>query len=180
MLNYLVEKYGYHSFITTTSRPMRPNEKDGLEYHFVTEEDFLNKIKESKFVEYISYKVVSKDGINSLWYYGTEKQYFKEDTKQVLILDPIGASKLKDLFSSSLVTIVFLDSNEIIRKQRNISRGDYEELKFINRNIRDIERMKNSNIFAFSKEVSYTFVNDFENKKDFYLAIDNFMKKNSK
>lgn len=38
--------------ITTTTRLMRPTEKQGQPYYFISQEEFLKKIKEKKFLEY--------------------------------------------------------------------------------------------------------------------------------
>ncbi|EMF8697634.1 guanylate kinase, partial [Acinetobacter baumannii] len=36
----LTEKYGFNRIVTTTSRPKREGEVDGLHYHFVTQTEF--------------------------------------------------------------------------------------------------------------------------------------------
>jgi len=38
--------------ITTTTRPMRPTEKRGQPYYFISRDKFIKKIKEKKFLEY--------------------------------------------------------------------------------------------------------------------------------
>jgi guanylate kinase len=38
--------------ISTTTRPMRPAEKDGVDYFFVTKEEFLKDIDEGYFLEW--------------------------------------------------------------------------------------------------------------------------------
>jgi len=51
--------------ITTTSRIPRPDQKDGVDYHFITPENFKEKIENNEFVEYNFYA----DN-----YYGVEKK----------------------------------------------------------------------------------------------------------
>ncbi len=41
--------------ITTNSRPMRPGEREGEDYHFVTREEFERLIGEDAFVEWVEY-----------------------------------------------------------------------------------------------------------------------------
>ena len=41
--------------ITTNSRPMRPGEAEGTDYHFVSREDFEKLISEDAFVEWVEY-----------------------------------------------------------------------------------------------------------------------------
>ena len=38
--------------ISATSRPPRGEEKDGVDYYFLSEEDFRQKIEEDAFIEY--------------------------------------------------------------------------------------------------------------------------------
>lgn len=56
-------------FLTTTTRPPRPGEKNGIDYHFVSREDFEKMIKNNEMVEYNVYA----DN-----YYGTEKTRLDE------------------------------------------------------------------------------------------------------
>lgn len=51
--------------VSTTTRNPRPNEKNGVHYHFVKEEDFLQKIQNKEFLEWA--KVHNQ-------YYGTTKK----------------------------------------------------------------------------------------------------------
>lgn len=53
------------NFITTTSRPPRPGEKNGRDYFFVSKDEFEKMIKEKKFIEHNFYAGN---------YYGTEKE----------------------------------------------------------------------------------------------------------
>ena len=50
--------------ISHTTRPIRPNEKDGLNYYFISEEEFQSLLDKREFLEYA--KVYNN-------YYGTSK-----------------------------------------------------------------------------------------------------------
>lgn len=41
--------------VTTTSRPMREGEKEGVDYHFVTRSEFEKLLAEDQFVEWVEY-----------------------------------------------------------------------------------------------------------------------------
>ncbi len=60
-------------FVTTTSRPPRPGNKNGVDYFFVSKERFEEGIKSQEFLEYNVY---------SGNYYGTEKKRMDEALKQ--------------------------------------------------------------------------------------------------
>jgi guanylate kinase len=40
---------------SATTRPRRPDEVDGREYHFLTEAEFLRRVEEGEFLEHVSY-----------------------------------------------------------------------------------------------------------------------------
>ena len=41
--------------VSMTTRPIRPGEKDGVEYHFVSKEEFERRIKLFRIYDYTSY-----------------------------------------------------------------------------------------------------------------------------
>lgn len=61
----------YNQIITTTTRPPRRYEKDGIDYHFISSIDFAEKVLNGDFIEAVSF--------NS-WFYGTDINELKEDT----------------------------------------------------------------------------------------------------
>ena len=60
----LIEKESLQRIVTSTTRSPRQGEIDGLDYHFLTPDDFKTKIKEDAFYEYATVH-------NN--YYGTQK-----------------------------------------------------------------------------------------------------------
>ena len=42
----LIEKYNLKKLVTYTTRSMRVHEVNGKDYHFITKEEFINKMKE--------------------------------------------------------------------------------------------------------------------------------------
>ncbi len=61
--------------ITTTSRPMRPGEKQGREYYFLSKQEFQRRIRKGFFLEYI---FMPSRGV----YYGTERLKIEQALKQ--------------------------------------------------------------------------------------------------
>lgn len=70
--------------ISITTRPKRSGEIDGSDYHFRSEDEFLQMINDDKFYEYN--KFVD-------WYYGTIVNNFYN--KQLFIMTPEGIDKIK-------------------------------------------------------------------------------------
>tara|TARA_X000000368_G_scaffold339459_1_gene277565 strand:+ start:96 stop:671 length:576 start_codon:yes stop_codon:yes gene_type:complete len=86
--------------ISHTSRKIRPNEKNGVDYYFVTDEEFLDSIKKEDFVEW---------SFHFDCYYGTSKSQIQNsiDKKIPLLLevDVKGALNIKKLFPNQTVSI---------------------------------------------------------------------------
>ena len=86
--------------ISHTSRKIRPNEKNGVDYYFVTNEEFLDSIKKEDFIEW---------SFHFDYYYGTSKSQIQNsiDKKIPLLLevDVKGALNIKKLFPNQTVSI---------------------------------------------------------------------------
>ena len=54
--------------VTTTSRPIRDNEVNGVDYNFLTLEEFQNGIDNNKFITHKSFRG---------WFYGLDKNSIK-------------------------------------------------------------------------------------------------------
>ena len=122
--NYLEKKYEIKRVVTTTSRPMRDGEIDGIDYHFVTREEAINSIKNGEFIEYAKYKVAN----NETWIYGTKISDIDTSKTSLIVLNPIGYKKLKSLYKDKVLG-VYLKPSSIKRVFRILKRdkGDYKQ-----------------------------------------------------
>ena len=111
----LAKKHNITKIVTYTTRAMRVNETNGIDYNFVSVDDFAKLTQEDFFVETTYY--------NSN-YYGTAKKDIKDD--KCIILDPNGLKSFIALNDSSIISI-FLSSDEQKRYERMINRKDSEE-----------------------------------------------------
>lgn len=112
ILKILMEKYGMKKLVTYTTRNMRVNEVDGVDYHFITKEDFMEKAESGFFFETIEYN-------NN--YYGTAKNDFSND--KAVILEPNGLYKYID-DAKDQIKIVVLKCEENVLRNRMIFRQD--------------------------------------------------------
>ena len=111
----LQKKYGLSKAITTTTREKRVGETDGVEYFFISKEEFQKRLSENKFVE------------SSLYngnYYGCGIEQVADD--KVVVLDPNGLHSFKKLKNKNIVTFLLI-ADETTRKERMALRGDKEE-----------------------------------------------------
>ena len=135
--------------ISHTTRKPRPNEINGKDYQFVSEQEFSDLVKEKNFFEYATI-------FNN--YYGTLKKPVLEllsQGKDVLFdIDWQGTQQLKKVKDLSMVTFFILPPNIQALKERLLNRHEGQE--------KLIEKRMNK----FNEEVShwneynYVFVND--------------------
>lgn len=119
VVNKLITLHGYKKVVTYTSRPMRKGEKQDITYHFISDEDFHQKINDNFFAEWKIYHTEFGD-----WYYGTAlKDLENADDKTVIILTPDGYRDVIDKLSSKPKSIYLYANNSTI-KDRLTSRGD--------------------------------------------------------
>lgn len=111
----LMHKYDIKRVITTTTRPMRKGEVDGVDYYFVNKERFHEMIKEDLFVEYTTYN----DNL-----YGSLKSEVADN--KVIAIEPNGMRAYVSLNDPRIV-VFYLDVCEKIRRERMLMRGDNPE-----------------------------------------------------
>lgn len=117
VLNKMLKR-GYESITTYTTRPRRRKEpKDA--YHFISEEEFLQKIKSDFFAEWSSYTTTK-----GKWYYGSAREdYINASDNTVVILNPYGLNQIKNTTDIHIKSIyIYANLNTI--KERLNQRGD--------------------------------------------------------
>lgn len=103
--------------VSATTRSPREGEVDGINYHFLTKENFLQRVSENDFLEYA--EVYGN-------YYGTPKSNVEEildSGKDVILeIDIQGALKVKEQSEDGVFIFILPPSMEEL-KQRIIKRG---------------------------------------------------------
>ena len=134
--------------ISYTTRKMRQGEENLKDYHFVSNDDFLNKIKLGHFIEY---QAVYNN------YYGTTYESIKEinDTGKdaILEIDYKGMLSIKRALPNA-VSIYILPPNIKELEKRLVNRG-LDEKDVIRRRISEA-----SHELKFSRFADFTIVND--------------------
>ena len=117
----LLQKYGIQKVVTHTTRPIRHNEIDGVDYHFVSDTMFQTLKKQDAFVETTHYNE---------YYYGTS---FKElGNNKVVTVDPNGLHVFVALKNPRYITF-FIEASETTRINRILIRG--QDLAFAKQRI---------------------------------------------
>jgi len=134
--------------VSHTTRAMRDGEKEGVDYHFVKQEEFLSMVDGGDFLEHA--KVFDN-------YYGTSQKHVEQQLLQgldvILEIDWQGARQVRKQFPDSLSVFILPPSSEAL-KDRLQNRGqDNEEI--INRRMKDAV-----NEMSHYAEFDYIIVND--------------------
>ena len=136
-LKKLVEKYNYIPIISTTTRPIREGEKNGVDYNFISKEEFNWKIAKDMFLEYRSYNTLFND-IPDTWYYGTEKQELDPKKIYISVLDFDGAREVQKYYGRDNTIIIYISCPDLIRENRAKQRGSFDQTEW-DRRLKDDE-----------------------------------------
>lgn len=102
IINYLLTQgLNLRFSISATSRFPRGNEKDGVEYYFLTPEQFRAKIKDGEFLEY--------EEVYTDKFYGTLKceveRILNEGNNVVFDVDVVGGCNIKNYYGDKALSI---------------------------------------------------------------------------
>ena len=106
--------------VSATTRPMRPGEADGVNYHFISRESFLDMVRKGEFLEYDEHH----DNL-----YGTLFSAVKDATEKghvVLDIEPNGAMNVRRRYPDAILIFIMPPSWEAL-EARLRGRGDTPE-----------------------------------------------------
>ena len=131
IVNFLLGEIKQLSFsISACSRPKRINEVDKVDYHFLSVDNFQERIKKGHFLEW--------EEVYTNQFYGTLKEevnrIWKEGKTVIFDLDVIGGIKLKKKYKSKCLSIFIMPPCISVLKERLAARGSENTLT-LNRRI---------------------------------------------
>lgn len=139
------------SSISMTSRKRAETEQEGIDYYYVSKEEFENKIKEDFFLEYAI--------VHNNDYYGTPKKNVIENLNKgynvILEIDIEGALKVKEKINNVLCIFILPPSMQEL-KNRLYKRNRESEDKILSRfkkAYQEINSIKNYNYVVVNDEV---------------------------
>lgn len=105
LVKYLLESINELEFsVSCATRQPRPNEKNGVDYYFITPEEFRKKIKNDEFAEW---EEVYTDS-----YYGTLKseieRIISKGNSVIFDIDVIGGINLKKIYPKNSLSIFIM------------------------------------------------------------------------
>jgi len=167
----------WHNIVSFTTRPIRDNEVDGVDYHFISNEEFAEKVLNGDMLEATFFND---------WHYGTAKSALFNGIN-VGVFDPAGFTALTEHPPEDVIVIGFyITCPDRIRLMRSLAREDDPDIKEIIRrygtdeeDFTDFELnpyIKEGNILSNSNrtELAQNLVYITNNVNDIWADIDKF------
>lgn len=113
------ESLGLHNIVLYTTRPIRAGEKDGVEYHFVSEEEMYQIQEQGRIIELRTY-----DTCLGRWHYFTaDDKNINLDTDNYIMIGTIESfRKTKEYYGDERVIPIMICLDDGIRLQRALDR----------------------------------------------------------
>lgn len=133
----VINKFNFTKITQHTSRPRRTSEINGVDYHFVSMQDFEASITSQEFISYREFNTIS-----GMWYYGIKKESINLNEKEILIIDIEGLIELKNNIECKDIISIFIDVDYELRLERVKNRRDVDLNEFQRRTKDDESRKK--------------------------------------
>lgn len=98
--------------VSCTTRPIRENEQDGVNYHFLTNEEFTNQILNGDMLEATVFNT---------WGYGTSLKNLDSNKLNIGVFNPEGVGLLRDNPNINL-KVIYIEANDKDRLLRQLNR----------------------------------------------------------
>jgi len=146
MIDRMIEsdRIGFHFTVTATTRDPRPGEKDGINHHFVTVDDFVNLIANDDLLEWA--QVYGN-------YYGVPKKQVRDaltaGNHVIMRVDVQGAKRLSEIIPEALLIFIIPPSLDVLKSHLE-KRGVDLEVEMTKRLAAANEEISQANLFDFT------------------------------
>ena len=166
IVHHLIKTFPELAFsISATNRPMRENEKDGVDYYFISTETFKNKIANNEFLEY--------QEVYNGRFYGTLKKelerLWQADKCIIFDVEVKGALNIQKAFPNSSLSIFVMPPSKEILLERLRNRKTETTDTLNQRMERATEEL------TYAPRFNETIVND--NLQEALAKAENFVRK---
>lgn len=123
LINEMDSHYRLTQAITFTSKRPRPGDQNGIDYHFISEQDFEKRIKKHFFIEWSNAYGT---------YYGAPRYLLKNLTNGVsyiMVLDRIGAQQVKQQYPQAI--LIWINTSTIQKLELRLSKRGTENCEQI-------------------------------------------------
>ena len=143
----------FNEIISCTTRPMREGEAEGVNYFYLTPEEFAGKVLNGEMLEATSFND---------WFYGTSYDSLRSDCTNIGVFNPDGIRAMSEM-SDVDVTIFKIACSDKVRLLRQLNREENPNVDEI------IRRYKTDKEDFYDLEFKYTEVEN-NDEEDLDLA----------
>lgn len=120
-LQYMKDLKGTHEIISCTTRPMREGEVNGVNYYFLTLNEFLQKKQQGKMLEFSEFRD---------WFYGTPIDSLDKDKINIGVFNPTGIVNLlkDDRVQLYVVQVIASDKIRLLRSLHREENPNVDEI----------------------------------------------------
>ena len=141
--SHLLKSDSFAFSVSATTRAPRPGEQDGINYHFISRDDFLSRIEQGAMLEYTEYCGN---------FYGTPKKEAEDVLESgknlILEIEVDGAKNVKEKYPEAIL-VLLLPPSFTVQEQRLRGRGTETEEKILSRLERTKEELEFSNAYDY-------------------------------
>ncbi len=150
VLKELVRKHQFIPIISDTTRPKREGEIDGVDYNFLTPEEFSSR----KHIEERSYNTAVA-GKPAVWQYGCpEGPYSNPSKRYITVFDVNGTNEFISKVGRENCVPIYLYNDEATRKAWAQKRGSFDETEW-NRRVQADDRDFDASLITPLAETAY-------------------------
>lgn len=150
LLQRISSRYDVRTIVSCTTRPKREGEIDGVNYYYLTREEFAQKVINDDILEAVEFNG---------WFYGTIKDGLSADKWNVGVFNPEGIEMLLENPSVELkVFYLYVDDKErLIRQLKRETHPNVAEIiRRYSADEKDFKFLKNR--FTFVKMKNFTLI----------------------
>ena len=116
ILKRIIKKYPekFNEIVSCTTRPPREGELDGINYHFLSVEEFTKRVLNGDMLEATEFNG---------WHYGTAKSALSEEKTNIGVFNPAGIYCLMEEKDIDL-QVYFIQTKDKLRLMRQLSREE--------------------------------------------------------
>lgn len=111
----------FNEIISCTTRPMREGEIEGINYYYLTEEEFTEKLLEGQMLEATNFNG---------WYYGTSYEALRSDVLNIGVFNPAGIYALleREDIELTVFRVCCSSKTRILRQLNRENNPNVEEI----------------------------------------------------
>lgn len=122
LMQEVLKVHPFHEIVSCTTRPPREGEVDGVNYHFLTNEEFAAKVLNDEMLEATEF---------NNWFYGTGLESLSEDEINIGVFNPTGIESLlahRDKVKVIVFRVYVSDKTRLIRQLNREREPDVHEI----------------------------------------------------